>query len=158
MSLLSDFVVADPSQAHAIGVSSERPWPTLQSKGFTVLEVALLHFALTDEDAEAHVNPRRFVRNAFTKKDQPVTAFAAYLEGFRCLDQSEGWWVHELPAPLVEEVASADNLRAVAGKWAAFEELQGAEADHLAELLAELQRLARLASAQGKSLLLWTSL
>jgi hypothetical protein len=157
--ILSDFIVADPSQAGSIGASVDRgPWPALQSKGFTVLEVGLLHFALTGEDAAAHVNPRRFVRNPFTKKDQPVTVLGAYVDAFRRLEEGEGWWVHELPASLVAEVANANDLGAVAEKWAAFEELRGADRDHLAELLVELQRLARLARAQRESLLLWTSL
>lgn len=158
MGILSDFIVADPSEAASIGANVDRGrWPTLQSKGFTVLEVALLHFAVTGEDAEAHVKPVRLVWNRFSKKDQPVTVLGDYINGFRCLAEGEGWWVHEVPSAMVDEVANAKDLRAVAGKWSAFEELLGADRDSLAEVLIELQRLSRLAGGQ-KSLLLWTSL
>jgi hypothetical protein len=159
MGILSDFIVADPSQARSIGAGVDRRgWPTIQSKGLTVLEAGLLHFALVGQDAAAQVSPSRFVRNPFTKKEQPVTVLRAYIEGFRCLEENDLGLVHELPASLVEEVANADDLRGVAERWAAFEELRGAGCDYLAEFLVELQALARLARTQGTSLLLWTSL
>jgi len=134
----SEFIVADRSEVASITSSEDRKrWPMLESSGFTALEVALLHFAITGADS------------AF---------LGAYVDTFPCLDDSEDHWLHEVPASLVEELAGAGDLQAVAAKWAAFEELDGATAESLAGVLVELQGLARLARRERKSLLLWTSL
>jgi hypothetical protein len=54
--ILTDFIVAAPSAAATILASAGRKrWPTLQGKGITVVELALLHFILTGEDADARV-------------------------------------------------------------------------------------------------------
>lgn len=157
--ILSDFCVADRSEAAAIAATTERTrWPSLESKGFTQLEVGLLHFALTGEDPNAPVSPPRFVKSPFSGKELPVVASVAYLDAFTCLDDREEAWVHEVPPSLVQEIAEAPELEGVAARWAENEELEGVEVGDLVDLLVELQRLARLARARGKSLLLWTSL
>ena len=56
MGILSDFIVAAPSAAATILASAGRKRrPTLQWKRITVIELALLHFILTGEDADARV-------------------------------------------------------------------------------------------------------
>jgi hypothetical protein len=136
--MLSDFVVADRSEAGAIARSADhQSWPSFRSGDCTVFELGLLHFALTGED---------------------TVTLSAYVDTFACLDDSDDWWLHELPASFVEELAGAGDLKAIAARWASFEELDGAPADSLADLLVELQRLSRLARQERKSLLLWTSL
>jgi hypothetical protein len=138
MSMPSDFLVADRSEVGAITSSEDRKrWPLLESSGFTVLEVGLLHFAITGEDS---------------------ALLGSYVDTFPCLDDSEDHWLHEIPASLVDELVRAGDLQAVAARWAAFEELEGATADSLASVLVELQGLARLAAQERRSLLLWTSL
>jgi hypothetical protein len=133
-----EFLVADRSEVGAIASSENRKrWPVVESSDFTALEVALLHFAITGEDH---------------------ALLTAYVDTFPCLDDSEDHWLHEVPASLVDELARASDLPAVAAKWAAFEELDGATPDTLARVLVELQGLARLATRERKSLLLWTSL
>lgn len=50
-----------------------------------------------------------------------------------------------------------ETMASVAETWSAIEELQWAPAD-VAPVLADLQRLARLAEAEGKSMYIWNSL
>lgn len=124
MGVLSDFVVADRSEATAVADTDRKRWPSLQSKGFTQLEIGLLHFALTGEDPDAPLSPPKFVKNQFTGKELPVTVGTAYLDGFLCHDDRGEAWVHEVPPSLVGELAEASGLDAVAAKWAEFEELE----------------------------------
>jgi hypothetical protein len=159
MGILSDFVVADRSEASAVGGDVARDsWPNFPSTGFTTLEVGLLYFALTGRDARAPVSPPEFVKNPYTGKMLPVSVGVAYLEEFTCLDDGGESWVHEVPASLVEELVRATDLEAVASRWVQYEELRDADSNILADLLTEVQGLARLAKEQGKSLLLATSL
>ena len=159
MGILSDFIVADPTDAGAIDAATDRArWPTYQSKGFTQLEVAYLHFLLAGADPHAPTSPPKVVVNPFTKREATVSVLVAYLDEFTCLLQTEGSWVHRLPEALVAEIATATNLASIAEAWAGCEELHGAEPKSLRDVLIELQRLARLAKAEKKSLLLWTSL
>ena len=158
MGILSDFLVADPSEANAVeGSADHQRWPVLQSNGFTVLEVAWLHFVITGEDGDAPAVPRRVVSNPFTKREQVVSALAQYSD-FPCLVDTGESWLHRLPDGLVDELADATDLSSIAERWASCEELQGAESATLASVLAELQRLARMARSSKKALLLWTSL
>jgi hypothetical protein len=159
MGLLSDFVVADRSEAEAVATTLDRKrWPSLQSKGFTPLEVGFLHFVLTGEDPHAAVSPPRFVKDPATGEELPIPVCVAYIDNFTCLDDRVEAWVHELPASLVGELADASGLDAAAARWAEFEELEGADPEDLGAVLVDLQRLARLAREQKKTLLLWTSL
>ena len=159
MGLSSDFVVADRSEATAVADTVDRErWPSLQSSGFTILEVGLLHFVLTGADPDAPVSPPRFVTSPFSGKEAQVTVGTAYLDGFTCHDDRGEAWVHEVPPSLVEELAKASGLDAVAAKWAQLEELEGADPEDVKGVLVELQGLARLAREQKKSLLLCTSL
>jgi hypothetical protein len=97
------------------------------------------------------------VTNPFTKKKMkmPVTACTVYIDKFKSLAYNDSQQVHEVPASLVDELADANNLRAVAAKWAACRELRPAKTGDLAELLVPLQGLARLARTRKRSLLLW---
>ncbi|HEY2516149.1 MAG TPA: hypothetical protein VGI39_35000 [Polyangiaceae bacterium] len=159
MGILSDFVVADRSEAAAVADAVRRDrWPSLQSKGFTLLELGLLHFALTGTDPDVPVSPPEFVKNPFTKTEMPVTVGTAYLDEFTCLQDRGESWVHEVPGPLVAELGNAASLKEAATRWARNEELRGASTADLEVVLVQLQRLARLALEQKKSLLLWTSL
>jgi hypothetical protein len=159
MGIISDFVVADASEATTIGANADHGrWPSHPSSGLTHLEVGLLHFAITGEDPNAPVSPPRFIKNPFTGKELPVSVVGAYLKQFACLDDQGESWVYEIPESLVEELGRATDLRAVASRWAANEELRGADDDVLTQLLEQIQQLARLARAQRKALLLWYSL
>lgn len=77
---------------------------------------------------------------------------------FPCLVDTGETWVHQLPDGLVDELVAATNLPSIAERWAACEELRGAEPVTLLDVLRDLQRLARTARESGKALLLWTSL
>jgi hypothetical protein len=159
MGILSDFVVADRSEAESVAATLDRSrWPLLRSKGFTPLEVGLLHFALTGEDASAPVSPPKFAKNPFTGKETPLSVSIAYLDNFPCLHDGGEAWVYEVPASLVCELANASGVDAVAANWAAFEELERADPEDLKAVIIELGRLAGLAREQRKSLLLWISL
>jgi hypothetical protein len=158
MGILSDFVVADPSDAAAVAAGPDRSrWPCVQSGDFTVLEVAWLHFLITGEDADAPASPRQVVLNPFTKREVVVSALTQYAD-FPCLVDEGESWVHQLPEGLVDELAGASDLPSIAKRWASCEELQGADADSLTAVLEDIQRMARLARSSGKALLLWTSL
>jgi hypothetical protein len=158
MGILSDFVVADPSEAKVVaGAGDRRRWPVLQSNGFTVLEVAWLHFLITGEDADAPASPPKVVQNPFTKREQVVSALVQYSD-FPCLADTGETWLHQLPNGLVDELAKATDLPLIADRWASCEELRGAKPEILAGILMDLQRLARLARSSKKALLLWTSL
>jgi hypothetical protein len=102
------------------------------------------------------VSPPRFVKNPFTGKELPVSVGTAYLDEFTCLHDRGESWVFEIPPGLVQELGDASQLEGVAAKWAQYEELQGAGPEVLLGVLVDLQRLAQLARAQNRSLLLWT--
>jgi hypothetical protein len=86
-----------------------------------------------------------------------VSALESYSDFQRLLDAGESW-VHVVPEALVGELANATRLATVAERWAECEEMQGAVPGVLNGVLVELQRLARVAMAEGKPLLLRTSL
>lgn len=158
MGILSDFVVAHAAEAEAIAATPKRTrWPAFESKGFTVIEVAWLHFLITGEEADAPASPPRIVRNPFTGRDQHVSAFDCYAD-FKCLIDNGESWVHEIPASLVDELAGASDLANIAERWTACEEMAGSTSSDLVAVLVELQRLALVARKEGKALLLWTSL
>ncbi|MGH7281136.1 MAG: hypothetical protein ACRELY_06410 [Polyangiaceae bacterium] len=50
------------------------------------------------------------------------------------------------------------DLAGIAERWTAYEEMNGGDSAHLAEVLADLRELAQLARKEKKSLLLSTSL
>jgi hypothetical protein len=159
MGILSDFVVADRAEAAAVATTVDRKrWPCLQSKGITILEVGLLHFALTGEDPRAPVSPPQFVKNPFTGKELAVSVGTAYLDQFTCLEDHGEAWVHEVPASLVGELADVASVDGIAARWVEFEELENVPPKAVRATLVELRRLAQLARGQEKTLLLWTSL
>lgn len=148
MSVLSDIIIADRSEAAAInaaGGAHMKQWPCLESKGidqtklFTLFQI--LHGRSVD-DMDAY---RSFMNDAV-------------------LDQrsNEGPWVYVIPAELHSAIASLgdDAQETVAEKWAATEEFvldrwQSADVeDYLRDLVAH----ARKARDAGKPLLLWMSL
>lgn len=157
MALTSIFVVASRADSADPDADPTR-WPSLETKNFTTLEVALLHFAITGEDASTLAQPARSVTNPFTKKATQVTVGAVYGDAFACLEDLEEAWVHELPEALVAEIATANDLPAIVERWNAYESLRPASLKGLTAILEELQRLARLARAGKKSLVLFTSL
>jgi hypothetical protein len=158
MGILSDFVVADRSDADAIASSTDRKrWAAFEAGDFTPLEVAWLHFVITGEDADAPASPREVVTSRFTGEQIVVSALVRY-SSFECLVDRGGSWVHVVPDGLVAELADMTQLEAVAERWLECEEMQGAELGVLNGVLVELQGLARVALAAKKPLLLWTSL
>lgn len=159
MGILADFLVADPSEAAAIDAATDRTrWHVYQSKGFTGVELAQIHFMIRGLDPDAEVVPRRTVRNRFTNKEQAITEFDDYFGRFELVHQTEGTWIQRLPDDLAADLADLADEQAVAEAWAECEELEGAEPDVLVEVLRALRTLSRRARNEGKALLLWTSL
>ena len=159
MGILTDFVMADVSEANAVASAVDRgKWPTVSSGRLTTLEVARLHFVMTGEDPDAPASPPQTVRNPFTKAEVPVTIFMQYMSTFTTLVDGGEFWVHQLPASLVGEIAQASDLPSIAERWAACDEMEGAEAGYLSDLLSQLRDLARRAQSSEKALLLWFSL
>ncbi|MGH7281135.1 MAG: hypothetical protein ACRELY_06405 [Polyangiaceae bacterium] len=100
MGLLSDFLVADRTDANAIADNRESDrWTKLELTGFTSLEVSLLHFAITGDDADAPVSPSRFVDVGEGQKIE-ITTSMAYDETFDLLVDGGEAWVWEIPSAL----------------------------------------------------------
>ena len=143
MGLLTDFIIADPSEASAI-FATPKPWehwPTLQSKGLDNSALAALAQALGDEEQ------------------------ALSLEAGETLIQmrsDEGPWLFLLPDSLLRRVADMpDNERpALLARWAGQDEmtLGGWTEEDVGNAFAALRPWFQRALESGKPLLLWMSL
>lgn len=139
MSVLTHIVAAEEDEIEAIGesLSPVDEWSGLQMRDVDTAKIATLHSLLTGDlfdDAVAHYEP-------------------VYVS------PAEGAVVLRLADELAERLAALDEsaLDDVATELAATEEFEdiGWEAESIANLLADLADLARLAESQGQVLLVW---
>ncbi len=144
MGLLTDFVIASPSEAAAIcaaeGEHAER-WPCVQLKRVDTVKLSTLAAELG------------------------VGQVAAALEGDDQLVFSrseEGPWVFHLPESLTAALAALppEEVAGVAERWGKHEELvlDGWEPADVVEVVEQLRALAARARDGGKQLLLWMCL
>src|SRR6185295_18581490 len=101
MGVLTDFIVAPREDAKAVvneGSSSPK-WPSLQSKGLLLHEVAAVHALLDGEDPNRPTGPPARRRNPFTGKEMDFTRtvmndYMARFDEFTADDGSNiGAWV-----------------------------------------------------------------
>ncbi len=139
MSVLTHIVAAEEDEIEAVGesLSPVDEWSGLQMREVDTAKIATLHSVLTGDffdDAVAHYEP-------------------VYVS------QAEGAVVLRLADELAGRLAALDEnaLDDVAMELAATEEFEdiGWEAESIANLLADLADLARLAESQGQVLLVW---
>lgn len=140
MGLLTDFVIADDTDAEAICASNDHlnQWPSLEAKGVDNIKLAALWAALTtDADVESLEGDAFLIHMA----------------------DKQGPWVFRLPDDLVEHLAalSPETITDVAARWSEHEELQydGWTPDVAASFLGVLTLHAQRAVTENKPLLLW---
>jgi hypothetical protein len=144
MGLLTDVLVAAPSEAEAICKVSRHweKWPCLQWKGADNQVFAELVTALGAEaDAQALEQGDRLI----------------YMEN------EEGPWVFHLPDVIPRTLSTLEDgdMPGLAGRWLQGEETRDYLGMHVGVLVAalkDLRDLSRQAVAADKSLLLWVSL
>jgi hypothetical protein len=143
MGVLTDLVVADESEAPAVGGSSV-PWHTwlgIDAKGIDHVKLAKLMSILLGLPYQ--------------------NSFAA--EFAQLHEQSEdGPWVFKVPTRLVAALATLDEHRVtqVAIEWSKIQEfaLDRWPTSAVDEVLKRISSLAKKAASQKKSLLIWMSL
>ncbi|MBR7793704.1 hypothetical protein KDM87_13985 [Undibacterium sp. FT147W] len=143
MSLLTDILIAHPSEAEAISqdLAHHKAWPCLQLKGLDNIKLSALLSALDAEEP------------------------AQKLEGEELLvfnPDPEGPWVFALPEQLkdlLSRLPEAD-VPAVAERWASHEELkfEGWSGSDIQPVVSMLAEFALRAKAESKPLLLWMCL
>ena len=141
--MLTDFVVADPSEAEAVSSSTTRSstWPCFESKGLDNSVLAALWSAL-DPSADS-----------------------SSLEGEKHLifmKSKDGPWVFNVPSGLVAglSVLSPSLLLEAAERWVEQPDLKraGWRALDVAPAIEALSAIASTAISEKKCLLLWMSL
>jgi hypothetical protein len=143
MSIISDFIVATASDAHAYAqwsasgeTSASSRYTVAGYNGLTDLDVSTLWAIVTGEewDIDVHELP-----------GEPG-------------DEDEDSMLSQFPAPLVSALAALQEpaLAGIAAQWAQAEELDW-EPEELLPVVSDLRRLAAQASSQGKHLYLWSS-
>jgi hypothetical protein len=156
MAIVTDYVVALEVEAEDVAASKSptRRWPGYRARGVLPLDLAWLHYAITGENPHAKTAKPRYVHNPFTDKDE-WRAFEAVAElaEFDCLTEEDAPWVYEVPRKILDELARLDHVGDAAEKWSKLRETS-APVPELERTLVELRKLARLANAEHKSLLL----
>jgi hypothetical protein len=143
MGVLTDFVIADPSDAERVGESSysSKDFGGLEAKGIDQVKLGTLYGILTG----APFNP------SFMGDDESLLYLAS----------DAGPLVQLVPPDLVGRLASLDDseLTRVAEKWAETEEfaLSRWSPETVEHWLTDLAAIARKTVAEGKSLLMWSS-
>jgi hypothetical protein len=148
MGVLSDFIIADRSEAAAInaaGGAHLKQWPCLDSKGIDTIKLGTLYQILHNRSSDDWNFVASFMQDALL--DRPT---------------DDGPWVFLIPDELASAVAALDETRAVAvtSKWAATEEFENAgwQVEDVEQYLQLLITHATAACDAGKRLLLWMSL
>lgn len=154
-----DFVVADRSDALNVLRGDRSKWPSFRTQDLTFADVALVHFAIAGSDPGAPTDPPRERRNPFTGETQKVTVGQGKAAEFLDCGDGSDLWLHEVPASMVQALASIDDgaVDAVATRWSTFESMESADGMDLKRALFELVRLARLANSGAKSLFIASS-
>lgn len=145
MGVLTDFVVAAPSDAQRVGDSHcpSREFNGIEAKGIDTVKLSTLYAILT----ETPVDP-------------------SFMGGPSLLysRSDEGPWVLLVPPDLVQRVAKlrAKEVSATASDWSKTEEFSPKYSrwspEVIEQWLQELARLCRQAVAEEKGLLMWMSL
>ncbi len=143
MGVLTDILIVDEGEAEKVAAASAPTgrWKGMAAKGLDQVKLAKLWALLED-------------RSPADEPDEEFTLLAQ--------QSDEGPWVFRIPPALTELLARLDDgrVRSKARDWAAIEEFEadGWSGEEVRAALAELCGLAREATKQETSLLLWVSL
>jgi hypothetical protein len=149
MSILTDFVVADISEAQRIGDSLSPSWQFegLGEKGIDHVKLATLYALLTDQPYDTD----------FMSEDSLLYVAS-----------DDGPWVHRVPDDMVRRLANLaeSEYSRIAEKWSQTEEFTHKHSGFTPDLARErteafLRRIAPLARyslAENKILMMWTCL
>ncbi|MEO8396537.1 MAG: hypothetical protein ABI700_26320 [Chloroflexota bacterium] len=149
MGILTDFVVADISEAQRIGESlnPSRDFNGLDAKGIDQVKLAMLYAILSD---------------------QPYDPDFMSAESLLYAASDDGPWVQQVPPDLVSRLAnlSDSDYPAITHQWAQTEEFThkhsgyspAAALERTEGFLRRIAPLARQSIAENKALLMWMCL
>lgn len=143
MSVLTDLIIADESEAKAIAVSGSPllHWSGIAAKGIDHVKLGkLLSIVMGVPYQNSFIN--EFTQIAEASEDGP--------------------WVFRMPPRLVRPLAAmqGDELVRISGQWATAEEFARSGWDEAAviQMLTSICDLSKQAIATGKALLMWVCL
>jgi hypothetical protein len=143
MGVLTDFVVADASEAKRLGDHRES-FDGLDAKGIDQVRMGTLYALLT--------------------KTAYDPSFLVTDESFAYTASDDGPWVQIVPDDMVQLLLkmSPSDIKQVGDAWFQTEEFDSQfsrwSREDVAEFLTEIQRLASRAGNEGKKLFMWTCL
>jgi hypothetical protein len=145
MGVLTDFVVADPSDGERVAKSpcASREFDGLDAKGIDTVKLGKLYSILTGDPFDPS-----FPTNS----------------GLRFEGSEDGPWVFQVPPDMVERLAGlgASETESVARQWAQIQEFapkySNWSAAAVGQLLGQLAALCRKAVAEKKVLFMWMCL
>lgn len=139
MSVLTSIIIAEHSEALRVAEAANPTelWEGIDAKGMDPVKLCSLYAILAACDPDA------------------VLSLFDQLAG-----SDEGPWVMRTPPDLPELLASISDPDQVAQQWAETEEfrIDNWPLNAVKDSLAELTRIASMAQAQGKPLVMWMSL
>lgn len=146
MGVLTDFVVADRTEAHLVGEADvpSQTFNGIDAKGIDQVKMATLYAILTGTDYDPD--------------------FLATDDSFAYIGSDDGPWVQAIPDPMLHKLAelSPFTIPSVAKEWAASEEFDPKYSNWSPEavtwFLQEISRLSRLAVSTNKTVFMWTCL
>lgn len=160
MTILSDFIVAEPAEAEEImaanGEHAEQ-WTVYELKNVMPEDIAPLHFVLSEENPFAPPSSTEVAVDYEKPFENALEEFSAFP---LLANDGDGRVLLELPESLTRELAAIENAGEVAVKWFQFMSLQMTLQKHYNStqfkvMVEKLQKIARSAVDQRKSLLLW---
>ncbi len=146
MGMVSQVLIASPSEADAVAASDEpsQTWDGFTYRGLDRIKLATL-WALVESGS---VNNRI---------DERLDQIRTIPEG------DQGPWVDIIPTRMLSVLSSigameGDEQASVAEDWGRTEELEGWDPSEVLDLVRNIGDTAETAQLEGKTLLIWTSL
>ncbi len=146
MGVLTDFVVADVSDAEKVGEADNpsQEFTGIDAKGIDQIKMGKLYAILTRTDH----NPE----------------FMAREESFLYSASEDGPWVQMVPEEMITRLAriSESQIPAIADEWGNTEEFEPEYSrltkEDIATFVHQIAELSRMALSEKKSILMWTCL
>jgi hypothetical protein len=143
MGVLTDFVVAEASEAKRLGDDRES-FDGVDAKGIDQVRMGTLYAFLTETEYDP----------SFLTSD----------DSFAYIASDDGPWVQAIPADMVKRLMemSPVEMQKIGDVWFQTEEFDPKYSrwsrDDVSEFLSQIQQLATRAMSEGKSLFMWTCL
>lgn len=141
MGVLTDLIVATPEEAAVVSEAEARDprWPRATVSGLDPVSLCTLWALMRGDEY----------------RDEDVDQISLAHE-----QSEEGPWVYQLPAGLVDMLATLDSERVagICAEWARTDELRGADPSDLARVLLRMRQLAEEARRKQSSILMWICL